>query len=47
MAWYMGTIILEDLSLNYPDVGGSKFLCNVSNYLPINTAYIAEALNLS
>ena len=46
MDWYMGTNILEDLNLNYPDDGGSKFLCNVGNYLPINTAYTAEVWDL-
>ena len=46
MDWYMGTNIVEDLNLNYPDDWGSKFLRNVSDYLPINTAYIAEVLNL-
>jgi hypothetical protein len=42
----MGTSILEDLILNYPEDLASKFFCNVRNYLPINTAYIAEILDL-
>ena len=46
MDWYMATNILEDFILTFPEDGSSKFLCNVSNYLPINAAYIAEVLNL-
>jgi len=42
----MGTNILEDLNLNYPGDWGSKFLCNVSKCLPVNTVYIAEVFNV-